>query len=290
MNVAPEARRCGYVFQEYALFGHLSAWRNVAYGLRGVARAERRARARRAARALRRRRRSPTPGRRTLSGGERQRVALARALAAQPARAAARRAALRARHRAPAPRRARELRAVLARRRGPGAAGHARLRRGGAARRPRRRDRRAGAWSRRAPRPSWRPRRRRRSWPTSPAPSCSRARARADAAGSRAVALDGGGEVASLQRGDGPVTVERLSVGDRDPARPAEHHGSAQNRLAGARASRSPTSATACASAWRRRQPLAAEVSEAAVRELGLEPGVRVVASWKAAATRLLAA
>ena len=37
-------------------------------------------------------------------------------------------------------------------------------------------------------------------------------------------------------------------------------------------------------------QPLTAEVSEAAVHELGLEPGVRVVASWKAAATRLLAA
>jgi len=30
VDVAPERRRCGYVFQEYALFGHLSAWRNVA--------------------------------------------------------------------------------------------------------------------------------------------------------------------------------------------------------------------------------------------------------------------
>jgi len=36
-------------------------------------------------------------------------------------------------------------------------------------------------------------------------------------------------------------------------------------------------------------QPLTAEVSEAAVRDLGLEPGARVVAGWKAAATRLLA-
>ena len=31
--VAPERRRCGYVFQDYALFAHLSAWRNVAYGI-----------------------------------------------------------------------------------------------------------------------------------------------------------------------------------------------------------------------------------------------------------------
>src|SRR5215208_3508244 len=33
IDVAPERRRCGYVFQDYALFGHMSAWRNVAYGI-----------------------------------------------------------------------------------------------------------------------------------------------------------------------------------------------------------------------------------------------------------------
>jgi molybdate transport system ATP-binding protein len=80
--VAPEARRCGYLFQDYALFPHLSAWRNVAYGLRGPA-SERRSLALAlldrfglAARA------DAKP--RTLSGGERQRVALARALAVDP--------------------------------------------------------------------------------------------------------------------------------------------------------------------------------------------------------------
>jgi molybdate transport system ATP-binding protein len=35
-------------------------------------------------------------------------------------------------------------------------------------------------------------------------------------------------------------------------------------------------------------QPLTAEVSEAAARELGLAPGARAVASFKAAATRVL--
>lgn len=80
----PERRRCGYVFQDYALFPHLSAWRNVAYGLRGRPRRGRRA----AACALLERfgiagLADARPA--SLSGGERQRVALARALAPRPA-------------------------------------------------------------------------------------------------------------------------------------------------------------------------------------------------------------
>jgi molybdenum ABC transporter ATP-binding protein len=79
----PEERRCGYVFQDYALFPHLSAWRNVAYGLRSVRSRERRARAltllERFGIASLADARPPA-----LSGGERQRVALARALAAEP--------------------------------------------------------------------------------------------------------------------------------------------------------------------------------------------------------------
>src|SRR6476659_7436059 len=39
--VAPERRRCGYVFQDYALFPHLNAWRNVAYGIYGNERRKR---------------------------------------------------------------------------------------------------------------------------------------------------------------------------------------------------------------------------------------------------------
>src|SRR4051794_6795898 len=37
-----ERRRCGFVFQDYALFPNLSAWRNVAFGMRGPRRGRRR--------------------------------------------------------------------------------------------------------------------------------------------------------------------------------------------------------------------------------------------------------
>jgi len=79
----PEERRCGVLFQDHALFPHLSAWRNVAYGLRDRPRAKRRPEAlalldRFGVSALA----DAQPLR--LSGGERQRVALARALARRP--------------------------------------------------------------------------------------------------------------------------------------------------------------------------------------------------------------
>ena len=82
-RVDPEHRHVGLVFQEHALFPHMTVADNVSFGLRGVGRAER----------LRRRdqwlgvvglgdhgARYPHE----LSGGERQRVALARALAPEP--------------------------------------------------------------------------------------------------------------------------------------------------------------------------------------------------------------
>jgi iron(III) transport system ATP-binding protein len=86
--VPPERRRIGMVFQDYALFPHLTVAGNVAYGLAGRPRL---------------RRRDPRRGRvgevlelvglaglserypHELSGGQQQRVALARALAPNPA-------------------------------------------------------------------------------------------------------------------------------------------------------------------------------------------------------------
>jgi molybdate transport system ATP-binding protein len=72
-HVPPEQRSVGLVFQEYALFPHLSVERNVAFGGRVDGLLER-LRIDHLANAR--------PG--ELSGGERQRVALARALARQP--------------------------------------------------------------------------------------------------------------------------------------------------------------------------------------------------------------
>jgi len=82
IEVAAERRRCGFVFQDYALFPRLSAWRNVAYGMPGPRRARRAA----ALALLERFGVADVAGVRpgAISGGQRQRVALARALAAQP--------------------------------------------------------------------------------------------------------------------------------------------------------------------------------------------------------------
>jgi putative spermidine/putrescine transport system ATP-binding protein len=84
-GVPPYRRNVNTVFQDYALFPHMTVGENVAYGLmiRGVPRAEREAQARSALAMVK------LPGyeaRRPgqLSGGQRQRVALARALINAP--------------------------------------------------------------------------------------------------------------------------------------------------------------------------------------------------------------
>ncbi|MGZ4427901.1 MAG: ABC transporter ATP-binding protein [Nocardioidaceae bacterium] len=82
---APFERNVSTVFQDYALFPHMTVLENVAYGLRvrGVGKAERRERA---AGALRTVALHGLESRRPaqLSGGPRQRVALARALVVDP--------------------------------------------------------------------------------------------------------------------------------------------------------------------------------------------------------------
>ncbi|MGQ0742236.1 MAG: ABC transporter ATP-binding protein [Alphaproteobacteria bacterium] len=83
-HVPPENRGVGLMFQDYALFPHLSVLANVAFGLFGLPRSEREALAKDE---LQRVGLSHLMNNypHTLSGGEQQRVALARMLAPQPA-------------------------------------------------------------------------------------------------------------------------------------------------------------------------------------------------------------
>ena len=83
LTVAPEHRRIGMVFQDYALFPHLSIGRNVAFGIQHLARTERAARVAEVL-ALVDLAGSEARFPHELSGGQQQRVALARALAPRP--------------------------------------------------------------------------------------------------------------------------------------------------------------------------------------------------------------
>jgi len=112
--------------------------------------------------------------------------------------------------------------------------------------------------------------------------------ARSGPAGLTRVELDGGGAVTSTDTADGAVAVSvypwEIAV---EPAG-EEPHGSAGNRL--------PAEVLSLTTVGNRvrlglagPQPLVAEITQASAERMGLRAGSRVIATWKAAATRLVA-
>lgn len=83
INLPPQARKVGFLFQNYALFPHLTVEANIGFGLHGVEKEERQERI---SNLLERfhlkdmEKRFPSQ----LSGGQQQRVAIARAMAIEP--------------------------------------------------------------------------------------------------------------------------------------------------------------------------------------------------------------
>jgi molybdate transport system ATP-binding protein len=284
VDLAPERRRVGYVFQEHALFAHLPAWRNVAYGLRGLPRARRRERAHELLERFGLGHVADARPR-TLSGGERQRVALARALALEPAALLLDEplAALDTRTRAAA---GRELAAVLR-----AAAVPALLVTHDFTEAALLGDRVAVMDGGRVVQ-------------TGTAAELAAAPATAFVAdftgavvltgvaapgpdGLTRVRLDGGGEVSVVEAGEGPVAISvhpwEIALAPVDAVEP----GSARNHVAV-----EVLTVTAIGNRVRvglaAPQPLTAELTAPAVAHLGLRPGARALASWKATATRLL--
>lgn len=83
IDVAAHRRRIGLVFQDLALFPHLSVAQNIAFGLRHLSRKERAQRTDQGVTLMRIAGLAHRPVR-MVSGGERQRVALARSLVTHP--------------------------------------------------------------------------------------------------------------------------------------------------------------------------------------------------------------
>jgi molybdate transport system ATP-binding protein len=281
----PERRRCGFVFQDYALFGTMSVWRNVAYGLR-ERNGERRREA--AIAALRRFEIAALADARpaTLSGGERQRVALARALACGPRALLLDEplAALDASTRSHA---ARQLRVLMAEAGVPSILVTHDFDEAGALA-----DRvavlEAGRIVQAGP-----------AADLAAAPASAfvadligaivlRGHARARPDGLTEIELDGGGSATSTETGrNGPVAVTLHPWEITLEPGPAAATSSARNRIQ-ARVESVVAVGNRVRVALDGPQPLVAEITPEAVRELGLTPGVPVVATWKASATKLV--
>ena len=284
VDLAPERRCCGYVFQEYALFPHLTAWQNVAFGLD---RLPRRARRSAAVEQLSRFGAEPladTPPRR-LSGGERQRVALARALATEPSVLLLDEplSALDSRTAATA---ARELASTLGATAAPTVLvthdfAQAALFASRIAVIDRGRIVQSGPAAELSSRP------RSAFVADFTGASVLLGTASPDRAGTTRVALAGGGEVSSSEPADGDVGIAVYPWEIVLEPAGTVAHGSAMNRV-DARV----TSVTEVGNRARvgllAGQPLVAEVTSASVARLGLAPGAAVVATWKATATRIV--
>lgn len=283
LSLPVERRRAGLVFQDFALFPRMSAWRNVAYGASG----SRAVRRRSAIAALERfgldERVEARPA--ELSGGERQRVALARALASEPRVLLLDEplSALDARTRAAA---GRELAAVLAAAAVPAIVvthdfaeaaqlgdSVAVLDRGRIVQR--------GSPAELAAAPA-------SGLVADLAGAVVMSGIASPAAGGLTrIELDGGGTIYSTDAGAGPVAAGvfpwEIAL---DPAGAQAPAGSALNRIEA-----EVTGVTEFGNRARvglaAPQPLAAEVTAASTERLGLRPGSRVAATWKATATRL---
>ncbi|MBC7926291.1 MAG: ATP-binding cassette domain-containing protein, partial [Bryobacteraceae bacterium] len=83
VSIRPQERRCGYVFQTYALFPHMSVRANLEFAAASLPRLDRQ---RRVSELLDRFRLTEVAGRLShqISGGQKQRCSIARALAASP--------------------------------------------------------------------------------------------------------------------------------------------------------------------------------------------------------------
>jgi molybdate transport system ATP-binding protein len=111
--------------------------------------------------------------------------------------------------------------------------------------------------------------------------------ASAGSEGLTVVALDGGGTIVSADAATGPVGASLYPWEIvLEPGGGAPPSSSAHNRLAAEVVSVTEIGGRARVGLLAG-QPLVAEVTVASVHALGLAPGVRVVATWKAAATRL---